>query len=237
MEIRANKLGQPIGDPVEWLGAKRPDRTMLDGRFCRVEPIDIEKHSADLFEAYSADKEGKIWTYLYIGPFANITDFRERLALDCLGDDPLFHAIIDKASGKAVGMAAFMRIVPDMGVMEVGSINFSPALQKTPAATEAMFLLMQRAFALGNRRYEWKCDALNEGSMRAAERLGFRFEGVFQQAAVYKGRNRDTAWFSVIDKEWPKIEKAYVEWLSEENIGDDGQQVETLGALMGNPYV
>ncbi len=237
MEIRANELGQPIGDPVEWSGAKRPDRTVMNGRFCRVEPIDIEKHSADLFAAYSADKEDRIWTYLAYGPFKSANDFREWMAATCLGDDPQFHVIIDGATNKAVGVASYLRMVPNMGVIEVGHINFSPALQKTPAATEAMFLLMQRVFQLGYRRYEWKCDALNEGSMRAAERLGFRYEGVFQQALVYKGRNRDTAWFSVIDKEWPKLEKAYVEWLSEENIGEDGQQVETLGALMGNPYV
>lgn len=237
MEIRANKLGQPIGDPVEWSGAKRPDRTAMDGRFCRVEPIDIEKHSADLFAAFNADKEDRIWTYLPYGPFRVLAEFQDWMAATCLNADPLFHAIINKTTGKAVGVATLMRIDPDMGVMEVGHLNFAPALQKTPAATEAMFLLMKRAFDLGYRRYEWKCDALNEGSMRAAERLGFRFEGVFQQALVYKGRNRDTAWFSIIDKEWPRLEKGFVEWLSVENIGEDGQQVETLGALMGNPTV
>lgn len=237
MDIRANDLGQPIGDPVEWSGAKHPDRAAMNGRFCRVEPIDIETHSADLFAAFTADEEDRIWTYLPYGPFKTVIDMREWMAENCLGDDPQFYVIIDKVSNKAVGVASYLRIMPEMGVIEVGHINYSPALQKTPAATEAMFLLMKRAFSLGNRRYEWKCDALNEGSMRAAERLGFRFEGVFQHAAVYKGRNRDTAWFSVINTEWPRLEKSYVKWLSEENIGEDGQQVETLGALMGNPTV
>jgi RimJ/RimL family protein N-acetyltransferase len=146
-----------------------------------------------------------------------------------LGDDPLFHAVIDKRTNKAVGFATFMRIDPVMGVIEVGNINFSPALQRTPAATEAMFLMMQRVFnELGYRRYEWKCDNLNAPSHKAAKRLGFTYEGLFRQALVYKGRNRDTAWFSIIDSEWPALEKAFNAWLSEDNFDESGNQVRKL---------
>ena len=205
----------------------------MDGKYCRLEPIDIDRHAADLFEAFSADETGAIWTYLFTGPFETETDLRNWMAQACLGDDPLFHAVIDKRSNKAVGFATFMRIDPVMGVIEVGNINFSPTLQRTPAATEAMFLMMARAFnELGYRRYEWKCDNLNALSHKAAKRLGFTYEGLFRQALVYKGRNRDTAWFSIIDTEWPSIEAAMVSWLSADNFDADGRQLRSLGDFM-----
>lgn len=151
----------------------------------------------------------------------------------CLGDDPLFHAVIDKRTEKAVGFATFMRIDPVMGVIEVGNINFAPILQRTPAATEAMFLMMQRVFnELGYRRYEWKCDNLNAPSHKAAKRLGFTYEGLFRQALVYKGRNRDTAWFSIIDSEWPALEAAFTGWLDVANFDEGGQQIKSLGEFM-----
>ena len=143
----------------------------------------------------------------------------------CLGDDPLFHTVIDGQSGRAVGVASLMRIDPPVGVIEVGGINYSPLLQQKPAATEAMFLLMRRVFdELGYRRYEWKCDNLNAPSRAAAARLGFRFEGIFRQATVYKGRNRDTAWFAIIDSEWPLLEETFLRWLDPTNFDDHGQQ-------------
>jgi len=153
----------------------------------------------------------------------------------CASDDPLFHAIVDLAAGKAAGMAAYMRISPGIGVIEVGSIAYSTRLQRTPVATEAMFLMMQRVFnELGYRRYEWKCDSLNEASCRAAERLGFTFDGIFKQSVVYKGRNRDTAWYSILDQRWPAIEKAYVSWLDADNFDEDGQQKRNLRQLIAS---
>ena len=233
MAERVNHLGQPIGEEVSWNGAERPPRMPMSGQFCRLEPLDIDRHAPDLFEAFLADKTGDIWTYLFTEPFETEESLRVWMAKACLGDDPLFHAVIDNKTDKAVGFATFMRIDPVMGVIEVGNINFAPALQRTPAATEAMFLMMQRVFnELGYRRYEWKCDNLNAPSLRAAKRLGFKYEGLFRQALVYKGRNRDTAWFSIIDTEWPAIETATKAWLSADNFDAQGQQRRSLGDFM-----
>ncbi len=234
MKPRRNQLGQPIGAAVaDWTPASVPPRTPMQGSYCRVEPIDPERHAADLHAAFQDDAEGRIWTYLGYGPFEREADFRAWMARDCLGGDPLFHAILDQASGRAVGMASYLRIEPAIGVIEIGHINFSPLLQRTRAATEAMFLMARRVFAeLGYRRYEWKCDSLNAGSRRAAERLGFQYEGLFRQATLYKGRNRDTAWFSIIDKEWPALEAAYQAWLDDANFDGEGRQKTGLGQLI-----
>lgn len=229
-----NALGQPIGFPVEnWQGCPPPPRTALEGRTCRVEPLDPERHAAALHRANLEDREGRIWTYLPYGPFATLADYRAWMTASCLGDDPLFHAVVDKADGAASGVASYLRIDPPAGVIEVGHINFAPRLQGTTAATEAMYLMMRRVFdELAYRRYEWKCDALNAASRRAAERLGFRFEGVFRQATVYKGRNRDTAWFAIIDKDWPAVRDVFEAWLDPGNFDAAGRQREGLSALM-----
>ncbi|HEX9768246.1 MAG TPA: GNAT family protein [Kiloniellales bacterium] len=229
-----NALGQPIGFPVEnWRSCARPPRTALAGRTCRVEPLDPERHAAALHGANLEDRENRIWTYLPYGPFATLADYRAWMAASCLGDDPLFHAVVDTAHGAASGVASYLRIDPPVGVIEVGHINFAPRLQNTTAATEAMYLMMRRAFAeLGYRRYEWKCDALNAASRRAAERLGFRFEGVFRQATLYKGRNRDTAWYAVIDRDWPGTRDAFEAWLDPGNFDADGHQRGSLATLM-----
>ena len=204
----------------------------MQGTHCIVEPIDVRRHAAGLHAAFRADREGRIWTYMSYGPFPGLEEFRDWLEAYCVGNDPMFHAIMDKASGKAAGLASFLRIDPCNGVIEVGNIAYSPPLQRTMAATEAMFLMMRRAFReLGYRRYEWKCDALNERSRNAAARLGFRFEGVFRQAVVYKGRNRDTAWYSVIDTEWPVLEAAFTDWLDPANFNADGTQVASLAEI------
>lgn len=226
-------LGQPIGAPVTgWTPRPRPPRTAMEGRLCRVEPVEPARHAADLFAANSLDTEGRNWAYLPYGPFARLEDYRAWMEKTCLGDDPLFHAIIDKASGKAVGLASYLRIDPANGVIEVGHINLSPALQRTPAATEAMALMMARVFdALGYRRYEWKCNALNAASRNAALRLGFSFEGIFRQASVVKGRNRDTAWFSLLDSEWPAAKAAFQAWLAPENFDAEGRQQRGLAEL------
>jgi RimJ/RimL family protein N-acetyltransferase len=205
----------------------------LEGRWCRLEPLDPERHGRELFEANSLDTEGRNWTYLFVGPFADFESYRTWLEHAAQRDDPLFHTIIDNATGKAVGVATFMRIDSPNGVIEVGNINYSPLLQRTPAATEAMFLMMRRVFdELGYRRYEWKCDALNAPSRAAALRLGFQFEGIFRQAVVYKGRNRDTAWFSIIDSEWPALKRAYEQWLAPGNFDAEGRQRRKLAELI-----
>lgn len=203
----------------------------MNGRFCTLEPLDPTRHGAELHQAFSLDGEGRIWTYLAYGPIADFETFRAWLQADCLGDDPLFFTIVDKGSGKAVGMASYLRIAPANGSIEVGHINYAPPLQRTPAATEAMYLMMKRAFDLGYRRYEWKCDALNAKSRAAAERLGFTFEGIFRQATVYKGRNRDTAWYAVIDKDWPVLAAAFERWLDPANFDDAGRQRIRLSGL------
>jgi RimJ/RimL family protein N-acetyltransferase len=236
MTQRKNNLGQPIGDPVsDWKPVALPPRTSITGRYCRIEPLDVERHLHDLYDAFSEDAEGSLWTYMAVGPFASIDDFQAWMKPASKTNDPLFHALIDLSTGKAVGMAAYMRIKQDVAVIEVGNISYSPRLQRTPTATEAMFLMMKRVFhELGYRRYEWKCDSLNEASRRAAERLGFNFDGLFKQAVIYKGRNRDTAWYSILDSDWPRLENAYRKWLSVDNFDKKGHQKQRLQEFTAN---
>ena len=229
MSGRTNELGQPIGEPVSgWTPRERPPRTPMVGRWCRLEPLDPARHAAQLHAANATDGDGRMWTYLTMEPFASEEAYRAWADRAAASEDPLFHAILD-ALGRAVGVATFMRIDPAMGVIEVGNIAYSPLLQRTAAATEAMYLMMRRAFdERGYRRYEWKCDALNAPSRAAAERLGFHYEGLFRQALVYKGRNRDTAWYSITDKEWPARKAAFEAWLDPANFDVDGRQRRAL---------
>lgn len=235
MAERFNEMGQPIGFPLpHWTRRPRPPRSAMEGRFCTVEPVDPARHAAELHAAYLLDKDGRNWTYLPHGPFPRFEDYRARLEHDCLDDDRLVHAIIERRSERAVGVASLMRIDPAAGVIEVGGINYAPPLQRTPAATEAMYLLMRRVFdELGYRRYEWKCDSLNAPSRAAALRLGFHFEGIFRQHVVYKGRSRDTAWFSVIDSGWPALRRAFERWLVPANFDGEGRQRTRLSVLRG----
>lgn len=225
-----NEHGQPIGEPVpNWQGAKTPERTTLSGKFCRLEPLDTAKQGDDLFTAYALNTDEAAWTYLSYGPFADLTAYRTWLSEQQRSSDPLFYTIIDSKTNKAVGVGSYLRIDPKNGVIEVGHLAFSPLLQRTPLSTEAMFLMMQYVFdTLGYRRYEWKCDSLNAASCKAAKRLGFQFEGIFRQALIYKNRNRDTAWFAVIDKDWENLKKRFTTWLSEDNFDDDGVQKKRL---------
>lgn len=188
-------------------------------------------HGQALFEANSIDTNGAMWLYLPYGPFNSIDHYCEWMNSFCNGLDPLFYAIIDASTEKAIGMASYLRIDHKNGVIEVGHLAYSPLLKRTRAATEAMYLMMQYAFELGYRRYEWKCNALNLPSRSAAERLGFTFEGVFRQAAVIKGHNRDTAWYSIIDKEWPKLKQTFEKWLAQDNFDTDGTQKVSLSSL------
>ena len=232
MAEHVNHLGQPIGFPLPgWTARLRPPRTVMVGQWCTVEPIDPARHAADLFAAYALDKEGRNWTYLPYGPFAAFEDFSAWLEQDSRSDDPLRHVIIEHRSGHAAGVASLMRIDPAAGVIEVGGINYAPPLQRTPAATEAMYLMMRRVFdELGYRRYEWKCDSLNAPSRAAAQRLGFRYEGMFRQATVTKGRNRDTCWFSILDGEWPALKAAFEHWLAPSNFDTSGRQRQKLSS-------
>lgn len=197
---------------------------MLHGRYCRLEPLDAARHGAELHAANSLDRTGRMWTYLFSAPFDTEQEFIGWLEAREDSLDPLFFAIVDEVLGRATGLASYLRIDTTHGVIEVGHLAYSPLLQRTRAATEAMYLMMRNAFELGYRRYEWKCDALNAASRRAAERLGFRYEGTFRQAVVYKGRNRDTAWYSVIDSEWPARAAAFEAWLDPANFDADGRQ-------------
>ena len=195
MSEHVNHLGQPIGFPVNgWTPRQRPPLTPIEGRFCRVEPLAVERHCAQLYDAYSVDRDGRMWTYLPWGPYAGYDEYRAAIETGLRRENYITYAVIDAASGKPAGVASYLNINQAAGSIEVGGIAYSPALQRKPAGTEAMFLMMRRVFdELGYRRYEWKCNALNAASRAAAQRYGFRFEGIFLQADVVKGRNRDSA--------------------------------------------
>jgi RimJ/RimL family protein N-acetyltransferase len=226
-----NEFGQPIGFPVPgWSPPPWPSRIILKGRLCRLEPLNPDGHVPALFTSIST-LGASFWTYLPYGPFSTLRDYRGWIDTSCLGNDPLFFTIIDLTDEEPVGLASYLRIAPESGSIEVGHLHFGPRLQKTAAATEAMYLLMRHAFELGYRRYEWKCDSLNAPSRAAALRLGFKFEGIFRQAIVYKNRNRDTAWFSVTDSEWPTVKNAFEQWLAPDNFDDAGRQRTRLSDL------
>jgi len=229
MTARENAHGQPIGDPVpDWQRCQPIPHTPMLGRICDVLPLQ-PAHATALHAAFAKDKTGSLWTYMPVGPFRSEADYADWMKEAAASNDPLFFTIIDKSSAQPVGVASFLRMQPQNGVVEVGFITFSPALQRTAMATEAMYLMMKRALGeLGYRRFEWKCDALNVPSRRAAARLGFQYEGLFRQALVYKGRNRDTAWYSILDREWPRLRAGFEAWLAPENFDAAGGQRSAL---------
>jgi RimJ/RimL family protein N-acetyltransferase len=227
-------MGQ-VGALVEPLPSGRaPAREPLQGAYVRLEPVAVAAHAESLYRLSHARPEDQaLWTYLPYGPFADRDEFERWLAERARSEDPLFFVIIDQASGQASGMASYLNIVPANGSIEIGHIWFAPPLQRTRGATDAIFLMMRHAFDdLGYRRLEWKCNALNEASMRAARRFGFTYEGTFRQHMVVKGRNRDTAWFSLLDREWPAVRAAFQRWLDPANFDAAGRQRTSLGALM-----
>lgn len=231
--MRNNQYGQPIGDPIanerEW---RLPEREILAGRYCQLEPLDVEKHAQALFSAYHLSADDRDWTYLFQERPENESQFRDYLQRLASSSDPLHFAVVDRLTGSAVGSVAFMRMDIHHGVLELGGINFSSLLQRRPAGTEAIWLMLRQTFdVLGYRRCEWKCDALNAPSKAAAERYGFRYEGQFRQAIVVKGRNRDTDWYSIIDSEWPTLNRALSDWLSDKNFSPEGEQLQSLRAL------
>ncbi|MEL5959145.1 GNAT family protein [Streptomyces sp. CLV115] len=233
MTARPNEYGQPVGRPLPgWTAVPAPARDTLEGSFCRLEPLDADRHTDDLYAAFALATDGSDWTYMPVGPFDGQADYRAHLTAAARADDTLEYAVVDLRTGKAVGTFALMRQDPSNGVVEVGSVAFSPLLKRTPVSTEAQFLLMSYVFdGLGHRRYEWKCDSLNAPSRKAALRLGFTFEGIFRQAVVYKGRSRDTAWYSVIDAEWPRVGTALRQWLSPDNFEAEGRQKRSLSDI------
>jgi RimJ/RimL family protein N-acetyltransferase len=218
-----------LGFIVEgWKAATVPQPVVIEGAYARLEPLN-RRHAADLHAALQG--ADATWDYLPYGPFFGIGEYARWVERMGASRDPMFFAVIDRATGLPGGVMSLMRITPEAGSIEVGHICLAPRLRRTRAATEAIFLLATRVFALGFRRFEWKCDALNEPSRRAAERFGFSYEGVFRQAVVVKGRNRDTAWFAMVDRDWPCLGSAYAEWLEPANFDAEGAQIRALGDL------
>jgi RimJ/RimL family protein N-acetyltransferase len=231
-DVEITALGQPIGGALPgWTARPRPTASVLVGDYCRLERLEPH-HAEQLFAADQGDVEGASWTYLPYGPFGDFASYRDWVLQVCGDDDPRFYAILNTESSTnvdAVGVLSYLRIQPEVGSIEVGHVHYSPYLQRHRAATEAQYLLLNYAFEdLGYRRYEWKCDALNAPSRAAAERLGFTYEGTFRQASVVKGRNRDTAWYSVIDTEWPSVRDRLSSWLAPENFDEHGRQITAL---------
>ncbi len=219
-----NEHGQPIGPELRgWSPREAPSRSPMLGRFCRVEPL-APSYAEALYAANALDREGRNWTYMGYGPFAGLEEYRAWVDKSARQDDPLFFAFVD-AAGSPVGVGSFLRIDRANGVIEIGHLAFSPRMQRTPIATEAIFLMLRRALdELGYRRVEWKCDSLNAASRAAALRFGFTYEGLFRQAVVYKGRSRDTAWYSIVDREWPARRAAYEQWLAAGQVRDAERQ-------------
>jgi RimJ/RimL family protein N-acetyltransferase len=232
MTEHALSHAMPIGPFVDNAPARRPARTTIHGRTVNLAPLDPTVHGDDLYQATRGAAGDRLWQYLFEGPFPDRATFDVHLRKIAASEDPLFFAILDSRSERAVGYASFMRIEPVHRVIEVGSILFTPHLQQKTLATEAMYLMARHVFEdLGYRRYEWKCNALNAPSRRAALRLGFTFEGIFRQHMIVKGRNRDTAWFSMLDSEWPLRKANFERWLDPSNFSADGKQKISLSQL------
>jgi len=224
--IIKNEFNQIIGSELHDLFPKEsPQKVRMNGVYCILEPLDIAKHSTLLFDSLLMDNDGSSWTYLPYGPFTSCAEFQDWLNLTLSESDTLLYAILDSKNQAPIGISGYLRINPEHGVIEVGHLHFSKLLQKTPAATEAMSLMMHYAFeTLNYRRYEWKCNSLNQASKDAALRLGFTYEGTFRQSNVYKNRNRNTSWFSILDHEWPSLKKKLKQWLDPNNFDKQGNQ-------------
>lgn len=228
--VQKNSFNQYVGDSIEnWMPRKRPSGTSMRGNYCILEPLKPNEHALKLFESFQYDDRGELWTYLFHGPFDTYRAFHDWLEACALDNNDLYFTILDIKTNEPVGITAYLRINPEHGVIEIGDNHYSKRLQKTPAATEVMYLMMYRVFEeFKYRRYEWKCDSLNQASRMSAQRLGFKFEGIFRQDKVYKNRNRDTAWYSIIDKEWPEIKDRLQRWLDPSNFDADGNQIVKL---------
>ncbi|WP_251937363.1 GNAT family protein [Streptococcus sp. Marseille-Q0941] len=225
-----NEYGQMIGESMEgYTPGEAPAIDCLEGRYARIEALSVEKHAEDLLVVYGPDTPREMWTYLFQEPVADMEELVSLLNQMLARKDRFFYAILDKETGKALGTFSLMRIDQNNRVIEVGAVTFSPALKGTRIGTEAQYLLARYVFEeLNYRRYEWKCDALNLPSRKAAERLGFIYEGTFRQAVIYKGRTRDTDWLSMIDKDWPQVKARLETWLRPDNFDENGQQLKSL---------
>ncbi|WP_108650833.1 GNAT family N-acetyltransferase [Dongshaea marina] len=231
---RLNEYAQPVGEELpHWQGAMAPEKKILQGKYCRLEPPDASKHASLLYS--ELEGAAKNWTYLPYGPFEELGDFCNWLSDDAMGEDPLFFVIFDKVTELPLGLASFMRIDKAAGSIEIGHLHFGKRLQKTRTATEAIYLMINYVFEeLGYRRCEWKCDALNKPSCNAALRFGFTYEGTFRQACIYKERSRDTSWFSIVDHEWSKLQRCFSSWLDTDNFDENGQQKQSLAHMMAH---
>lgn len=228
-----SEMDRPVGPPVEIKDALPPPSTTITGRSVELEPLD-PRHIDDLYPIIGQPEQAALWTYINKGPFTDKPSFTEVITTFSQSKDPFFYAIIHKPTRKAIGFFSLLRIDLTNRVIEIGFIVFSPFLQRTTAATEAVYLLARTVFEdLGYRRFEWKCDNLNAPSKKAAARFGFTAEGVFRQHLIVKGRNRDTAWFSMLDGEWPVVNGAFEKWLDPGNFDAEGKQVRSLVELRG----
>lgn len=236
---RVNQYGQIIGKELpNWKIRADPRAAILIGRTCRLEPLDVVKHADELYAAYYQSADARDWTFLKVDAFENFDQFYDYIETEVKSPESVDFAIIESHSGKAVGIISFVHFDPINGAIEVGRMIFSPLLKQTIASTESQYLMMFYAFdEIGYRRYEWRCDSLNTQSRKAAERLGFKLEGIFRQHIIYKNRNHDTAWFSIIDEEWPKLKAAFQAWLSPENFNMHGKQVKKLNEFQWNEFV
>ena len=218
-----------ISYSVNFRSAKFPSKKRLVGKYSILAPLNFKNHTDELFKNFSLDKTNTLWTYMPYGPFKNLSSFKNYLKKHCLNKEPFFYAIYSKKLKSFCGLASYLRIKPKIGTIEVGWITYAPNLQRTVEATEAMYLMMKNVFEnLGYRRYEWKCDNLNQKSKKSAQRLGFKFEGVFRQATIYKKRNRDSAWFSIIDKEWKQCKNKFQRYLKRSNFDNNLREYKKL---------
>lgn len=231
-QFELNEYGQPVGLPIpNFRPAQRPKATLIQGQYCILEKLNADKHGEALYRSTQLDPEGKLWTYLPYGPFNSLRDFKVWLEKQSNKPDPHFFCVKNRTNGEPVGFFSLTRIFPEAGNAELAHVYFSPALKRTRIATDAVFQIIKHVFELGNRRCEWKCNSLNNPSCNAALRFGFSFEGVFRSAQVVKGRNRDTAWFSLQKDDWEQIKRCYTMWLDENNFEDNGIQKISLSAL------
>ena len=234
---RHNQLGQVVGFPLPgWKPPPLPPHEAVEGRWARLEPLDPKRHAASIYRGVSMDLEGRNWTYSPAGPFSGLVDFAAWLRGVSSSEIPMWFAIVDRSCREALGIASYFEADPPNGVIEIGGVHFPEPLKRTVAATEAMYLMLRTVFDLGYRRCEWRCDALNGPSRAAAEHLGFSFEGIFRQHWVYNERNRDTAWYSMIDSEWAATRHPFEGWLDPDNFDEHGvQRTKLRGAMRETP--
>ena len=228
--MKLNEFGQPVGEALpEWQPVEPPTISYIEGKYCRLERLDAHRHAESLYQAFQQSEDERNWTYLPYGPFTSLQDYRDFLVGMANKSDPYQFAVIDSATGNAVGTVALMRIDVTNGVIEVGHLVYSPFMQRTAMSTEVMSLLLEYVFfTLGYRRLEWKCDSLNAPSRAAAVRFGFTFEGIFRQMLVTQGRNRDTAWYALLDSEYSRLRVGYQAWLAPDNFDAAGMQMQRL---------